>query len=110
VTSDAKPVQLIDHRVDGVFQLENFAFDVDGDLAREVAARDRGGDFAMFRTWPVRLLAMKLTLSVAPSTYRRRPALGLASEVAFGPDLAGDARHFRREAVQLIDHGVSAFP
>ena len=28
-----KAVQLIDHRVDGVFQLKNFAFDVDGDLA-----------------------------------------------------------------------------
>ncbi len=26
-------VQLIDHRVDGVLEFENFAFDVDGDLA-----------------------------------------------------------------------------
>ncbi len=30
--------QLIDHGVDGVFQLENFALHVHGDLAREVAA------------------------------------------------------------------------
>jgi hypothetical protein len=36
--------QLIDHRVDGVLQLEDFAFHVDGDLAREVATRDGGGD------------------------------------------------------------------
>ena len=37
-------VQLIHHRVDGVLQLENFAFHVDGDLARQVAARDGGRD------------------------------------------------------------------
>ena len=38
-------VELVDHRVDGVFQLENFTFDVDRDLARQVAARDGGRDF-----------------------------------------------------------------
>ena len=36
-------VELIDHRVDGVLQLEDLALHVDGDLAREIAARDRGG-------------------------------------------------------------------
>ena len=34
-------VQLIDHRVDGVLQLEDLALHVDRDLARQVAARDR---------------------------------------------------------------------
>src|SRR5436190_12916636 len=29
-------VELVDHRIDGVLQLENLAFDVDGDLARQV--------------------------------------------------------------------------
>ena len=37
-------VQLIDHRVDGVLQLEDLALDVDGDLLREVAVGDGGGD------------------------------------------------------------------
>ena len=37
--------ELIDHRVDGVFQFENFALHVDGDFAGEVAAGDGGGDF-----------------------------------------------------------------
>src|SRR5437763_1029600 len=37
-------VQLIHHGVDGVLQLENLALDVDGDLSREIAARDRGRD------------------------------------------------------------------
>src|SRR5204863_368880 len=42
-------VELIDHRVDRVLQLEDLAFDVDGDLARQVAARYCGrylGDVA----------------------------------------------------------------
>src|SRR4030095_5023953 len=33
-------VELIDHHVYGVLELENFAFHVDGDLTRQVAARD----------------------------------------------------------------------
>src|SRR5262249_23293816 len=40
-----KRVQLIDHRVGGVLQLENFTFDVDRDLARQVAARHRRRHF-----------------------------------------------------------------
>src|SRR5207244_1780955 len=37
-------VQLIDHRVDGVFDLQNLAADVDGDFLAEVAFGNRGGD------------------------------------------------------------------
>ena len=36
-------VELVDHRVDGVLQLEDLALDVDGDLARQVAAGHRRG-------------------------------------------------------------------
>src|SRR5206468_1407722 len=36
--------ELVDHRVDGVLQLEHLAARVDGDLAREVAVRDGGRD------------------------------------------------------------------
>src|SRR5581483_3281907 len=37
--------QLFHHRVHGVFQLQNLAADVDGDLLREVAVGDRDGHF-----------------------------------------------------------------
>src|SRR4029453_4940654 len=37
-------VELVHHRVDGFFELQNLPADVHRDLAREVAARDRGGD------------------------------------------------------------------
>ena len=36
--------ELVDHRVDGVLQLEDLALDVDGDLLGEVAVGDGGGD------------------------------------------------------------------
>ena len=35
--------ELVDHRVDGVLQLEDLALDVDGDLLRQVAVGDGGG-------------------------------------------------------------------
>src|SRR5262249_30055592 len=40
-----KGVELVHHGVDGIFQLEDFALHVDGDLARQVTARNCGGDF-----------------------------------------------------------------
>src|SRR4029079_4933084 len=39
-------IELVHHGVDGVLELENLAADVDRDLARQVAARDRGGDLS----------------------------------------------------------------
>src|SRR5439155_25219577 len=35
-----KRIELVDHRVDGVFQLQDFALHVDSDLFGQVAARD----------------------------------------------------------------------
>src|SRR5207237_8846340 len=37
-------VQLIHHRIERVLELENLAAHFDGDLARQVTARDSGGD------------------------------------------------------------------
>src|SRR6202011_3680533 len=37
-------VELVHHGVDGILQLEDFAFHLHGDLATEVPARDSGGD------------------------------------------------------------------
>ena len=44
VTSAANESQLIDHRVDGVLQLQDLAADVDGDLLRQVAVGDGDRD------------------------------------------------------------------
>ena len=53
---------------------------------------------AMLRTWPVRLPAMKLTVSVRSFQVPATPAhVGLAAELAFGADFAGHARHLGGE-------------
>jgi hypothetical protein len=79
------------------FELQDFAAHVDRDLLRQVAAGDAVATSAMLRTWPVRLTAMKLTLSVRSFQVPATPGhLGLAAELAFGADLARHARHFER--------------
>ena len=51
----------------------------------------------MLRTWPVRLMAIELTLSVRSFHVPADAGhLGLAAELAFGADLARDARHLGR--------------
>ena len=64
VTSEAKAVELIDHGVDGVLQLQDLAAHVDRDLLGEVAVGDGGGDFGDVADLAGQVAAMKLTLSV----------------------------------------------
>ena len=62
---------------------------------------------AILRTWPVRLPAMKFTLSVRSFQVPATPLhVGLPAELAFGADFARHARHFRGERAELIDHRV----
>src|SRR4029077_8474265 len=100
-------VELIDHGVERVFQLENFAAHVDGDLAREVAARHGGrhlGDVAD--------LAGEGRGHVVDRVGQILPGAGdaahhrLTAELAFGADLARHPRYFAGEGVELVHHGV----
>jgi CubicO group peptidase (beta-lactamase class C family) len=105
-----KRSQLVDHRIDGVLQLEHFAFDVDRDLARQVAAGDCGSDFGD---------VPHLCGQVRPHDDDRVGEIlpragdawddGLHAETAFGADLARDARDFGGEGSQLFDHRVDRF-
>ena len=91
-------VELVHHRVDGVLQFENFALHVDGDLARQVAARDgRGhlGDVAHLRG-QVRGQQVDVVGQILPGAGGARH-VGLTAEPPFGADLARDARHFAGE-------------
>ena len=107
VTSDGEGAELIDHRVDGVLQLENFAADVDGDFAREVAVGDGGGDFG-----DVADLVGQVAGHGVDAVGEILPGagdaahVGLAAQLAFGADFAGDARHFGGERAELVHHRV----
>src|SRR5262249_19291815 len=100
-------IQLVDHRVDGVLQLENLAFDVDRDLSREIAARDGGCDVGDVAHLPGQVRCHRVD-----GVSQVLPGAGdaghdrLSAELALGDALALYAGHFRREGVQLVDHRV----
>src|SRR5207245_2579125 len=100
-------VELVDHRVDGVLELEDLALDVDGDLPREVAVGDRGGDFGDVADLAGQVAGPRVYV-VAYTSPLGSDALdvGLAAELAFGADLAGDTCHLRGESVELVHHRV----
>src|SRR4030095_14921873 len=100
-------VELIDHRVDGLFELQDLAADVDRDLLREVAAGDGRRhlrDVADLRREVVRYPVDRLG-QVLPRAGDAEH-LGLTAEAALGADLACDTRHLAGERVELVDHRV----
>ena len=95
--------QLLDHRVERVFEQQHFAAHVDRDLLRQVAAGDGGrhfGDVAHLRG-QVRRHEVDVVGQVLPGAGDAGH-LRLAAELAFGADFARDARHFRGEGVELV--------
>ncbi len=103
-------VELVHHRVDGVLQFENFAFHVDRDLARQVAAGHGGryfGDVADL-AGQVAGHGVDRVGKILPGTGDARH-VGLSAQPAFGSDFARHARHFAGEPVQLVHHRVQRF-
>ena len=105
-----KRIELVHHRVDGVFEFENFAAHIDGDLARQVAAGHRRGHVR-----DVAHLVGEVAAHGVDRVGQVLPGAGdaghdrLAAELAVGADFAGDAGDFRGERAQLIDHRVDGF-
>src|SRR5207244_652599 len=100
-------VELVDHGVDGVFQLQNFAAHVHGDLLRQVAIGDRGrhlGDVADLRRQIARHRVDALG-EILPGAGDAKH-VGLTAKLSLGADFARHARHFAGERVELVDHRV----
>ena len=104
-----KGAQLIDHRVDGLLQLEDFTADVHRDLLGQIALGNRRGDFGDVPdlTGQVRRHGVDAVGQVLPGA-RHALELRLTAQASFGADLARDARHFRCESIELIDHRVDS--
>src|SRR5206468_3556651 len=86
---------------------EDLALHVDGDLFGKIALGDRGRHFG-----DVADLAGQIAGHEVHAVGKIGPGPGdafdlrLTAELAFGSHFARHARHFRGEAVELIDHGV----
>src|SRR5262249_52833727 len=102
-----KCIELVDHGVDGVLQLEDFALYIDGDFAREVAASDRRSHLAYFADLDCQIGRQQI--DVVGQIFPCASHTGhdcLTTEAAFGADFTHDTRHFRGEGAQLVDHRV----
>jgi len=100
-------VELIDHRIDGVLELQDLALGVGRDLLAEVAVGDRRGhvgDVAHLRGQVGRDRVDGVG-QVLPGTAHAQDH-GLTAELAFGADLTRHPRDFERERAELIDHRV----
>ena len=84
--------QLLDHRVDGVLELEDLALGLDGDLPGQVAVGDRGGDERDVADLVGQVAGEEVHVvgEVLPGPGHARH-VGLAAELALGADLARDA-------------------
>src|SRR5207302_872734 len=102
--------QLVDHRVDGILELQDFAAHIDGDFLGEVAVGNRDLHVAV-----ATYLGRQVTGHDVDAIGQVLPGAGdpghggLAAELAFGADFAGDAGDFGGERIQLIDHRVDRF-
>ena len=99
--------ELIDHRVDGVLQLEDLAAHVDRDLLGEVAVGDGGRDVGDVADLGGQVAGHEVDAvgQVLPGAGDAAH-LGLAAELALGADLARDAGDLGREGAELVDHRV----
>src|SRR5690606_32100786 len=87
--------ELVDHRVDGVLQLEDFALGVDGDLLGEVALGDGGGDVGDVADLRGQIAGELVhVLGQIPPRAGHTEHLSLTTELAFDADFAGDAGDF----------------
>ena len=99
--------QLIHHRVDGFLELQDLAADVHRDLLGQVAVGDGNrhvGDVADLRGEVAGHLVDRVG-QLFPDA-RHALHLRLSTELAFGADLAGHARHLGGEDRELLDHRV----
>ena len=102
-----KGIELIDHRVDRVLQLQDFALGVGGDLAGEVAAGHGDRDFGnvadlVRKIGGHRIDVVRQALPGAGDAGH----VGLPAELAVAADLAGHAADFRGESVELVHHRI----
>src|SRR5207249_2414195 len=100
-------VQLVDHRVDGLLQLQDLSPDVHRDLLGQVALLDGGGDLGDVADLARQVAGHEVDVlgQVLPDAGRA-PDVGLAPKPALGTDLPCHSRDLVGEGVELVDHRV----
>src|SRR5262249_25024845 len=103
-------IELVHHRVDGVLELENFAFHIHRDFAGQVATSDgrrHVRDVSNLAS-QVRRHGVDVVREVLPRSGDAG-YFSLAAELAFRSDFTRNTCHFRSERAELFDHRVDGF-
>src|ERR1700733_13623728 len=88
-----KGAELVNHRVDGFLELKNLASDVDSDLLREVAVRNRNGDFGDIANLAGQVARHRVdAFGEIPSNPGHFANLRLTAELSVSANFASDAR------------------
>ncbi len=96
---------MLDHRIDGLLQLEDFASHVDGDFLREVAVGHGDRHFGDISHLCGQVAGHLIDRIGEFFPHAAGPFdLGLAAKLAFRADFACDARDLGGEDRQLLDH------
>ncbi len=99
--------ELIDHRVDGVLQLQNLTARVDVDLLRQIPLGDGGGHLGDVTHLGGQVAGHGVDRVGQVGPGSGNPGyLGLTAQRALGPDLACHPGHLGGEQRQLVDHAV----
>src|SRR4029079_4029137 len=100
-------VELVDHRVDSFFELQDFAAHIDGDLLGQVAAGNGGRNLAdvAHLSGEVARHEVHVVGEILPGPGDARH-LRLTAELSLGADFARNTGHFRCERIELIDHRI----
>ncbi len=103
-------VQLIHHGVHGLLEFQDFTGHIDGDLVRQIAARDGGGHLRDVADLSREIAAHgvhrigEILPGPRHSGYQR-----LAAQLTFRTHFSRHARDLRGEGTQLIHHRVDGF-
>jgi hypothetical protein len=102
-----KRAQLIHHRVDGFFELENFAAHIDRNLAGEIAAGHGRSNFSDVAHLASQVAGHRVdgVREILPRAGHARH-LRLAAQFAVGADFARHARYLGGKNAELLNHGV----
>ena len=103
-----EPVELVDHGVDGVLQLEKLPPHISGDLLAEVAVGHGGRHLGDVADLPGEVARHQVDVvgQLLPDSADLDRVRGRLAELALRPHLASDSRDLRDESVELIDHPV----
>ena len=100
--------ELVHHGIDGVFQLQDFTFDIDGDFLGQVPIGHSRG-----HSRNVSHLAGKMASHRIDAVGQVLPSpghpldIGLTAEFAFSTDFTGDAGDFGGKRTKLVHHGIN---